>query len=112
MSRRRFIYDPERKEMVEVGADWSDTERRAPVTTEGLTYGNLRATDGTPIDTRKRHREYLKATGSAMSSDFTETRARAATERAEMQRTGGDHKERRETLGRALYSTTTQRGRR
>lgn len=109
--RRRYVWDVERKEMVEVGAEYEDIPRRAQTVTEELVYGGLRATDGTPIDTRKRHRDYMKANGLSLASDFTEHHARAAKERAEFFRTGGDHKERREQIGRALYQQQTKRKR-
>jgi putative FmdB family regulatory protein len=44
-------------------------------------YDGLRATDGTPIDTRSKHRAYMKANGLAMADDFKQTWADAAKER-------------------------------
>lgn len=100
----RYRYDPELKRCVEIGADWSDTEKRAPMPTEQLVYGGLgKATDGTPIDTRSKHRDYMKATGTTLAGDFTETWKKAADERAKFFKDGGDHRERREDVGRALY---------
>jgi hypothetical protein len=101
--RRRYRYDPELKAVVEIGSDWTDVERRAPAATEELTYGGMRATDGTDISSRKKHREYLKATGYAMASDFTESGKTAAAEREKFFR--GEHRDPtiREDIGRALY---------
>lgn len=79
MSRTRYRWDEEAKELVEISADWQPTPRVELMT--GAFYDGTQATDGTPIDTRKRHREYLKATDSAMASDFTDTIARAKAER-------------------------------
>lgn len=58
-------------EPIVVGEDWDDGESRAPVSTEELVYGGAKATDGTPINTRKRHREYLKANGLCMAADYS-----------------------------------------
>ena len=33
-------------------------------------YASLQATDGTPIDTRRRHREYMKENGLSLCSDY------------------------------------------
>lgn len=81
MTRRRYRYDLETKQMVEVGADYSDAERRAQTPTEELTYGGLRATDGTPINTRRRHREYMHQNGLALTSDYSESSAQATKQR-------------------------------
>lgn len=50
-------------------------------------YDGLAATDGTPIDSRTKHRQYMKNKGLAMASDFKETWKEAARER-EMRRLG------------------------
>jgi hypothetical protein len=109
MSRRRYRWDDEAQALVEIDADYTGAERRAQTSTEELTYGGMRATDGTPINTKRRHREYLKAVGGAMASDFTETRARAEKVRHDYLTTGGDHRERKEQLGRALYEKNRRR---
>ena len=44
-------------------------------------YDGMAATDGTPIDSRTKHREYMKSKGLAMTGDFTDTWASAAKER-------------------------------
>lgn len=70
--RGRFRYDAEAGQCVEVGADWTDAERRAATATEEIVYGNTQATDGTDLSSRKKHREYMKQNGLAMVSDFKE----------------------------------------
>lgn len=50
-------------------------------------YDGLQATDGTPIDTRTKHRKYMKEKGYALASDFKETWATAARDR-ELKRLG------------------------
>lgn len=59
-------------EPIEVGDDWSGDAGRAQTVTEELVYGGIKATDGTPINSRKKHREYLNQNGLAMASDYSE----------------------------------------
>jgi putative FmdB family regulatory protein len=70
-------------------------------------YDGLRATDGSPIDSRTKHRQYMKDRGLTMASDFTETWKSAAKER-EVIRSGASTTDRlkdvRETVERAIYS--------
>lgn len=108
MARTRYVWDAEAKALVEVGADWTDAERRAQTVTEELVYGGARMTDGADVSSRKKHREYLKARGLAMASDFTETTARVQREKLER---AAERREIRETVGRALYELNTQRKR-
>lgn len=109
MSRRRYRYNPETKAVEEVGADWTDAERRAPVATEELTYGGMRATDGTRIDSKKRHREYMKQNGLAMASDYTEAHAKAAQQRENFFAGKHDHKGLKEAIGRAYDAVRSRR---
>lgn len=108
MARTRYRYNPETKALEEIGSDWSDVERRAPVITEELVYGNQRMPDGSDVSSRKKHREYLRATGMAMASDFTETTPKV---RAENDSRARERREIRETVGRALHEVRTQRKR-
>lgn len=89
--------------MVEVGSDWSDVERRAPVPTEELVYGQAgTATDGTLINTRRRHREYMQANGLAMASDYTEAWKLGAKRREDFFAGRHKHEGLREAIGRAV----------
>lgn len=84
MSRRRWIYTEGGKplpEPIEVDLTQPPTYQPRVELMTGSFYEGARATDGTPIDTRRRHRDYLKATGSAMASDYTKTFERARQER-------------------------------
>lgn len=102
-------------ESFEVGADWTD----APRSTGDLLkfqYDNLQATDGTPIDSRTKHREYMKANGLAMADDFKETWAKKQAERETIRQvaetgrpTFEGVKARREDVGRAAYQLQTRR---
>lgn len=107
MSRHRYVWDNETKSLVEVGADWTDAPRRADTGTEELIYGNAVATDGTPINTRKRHREYLQRNGLAMASDYSPDYQAREARRREM----SEDRSRRETVERAFYTHTQGRKR-
>lgn len=67
--RGRFVYRD--GALVNVDDDWTDAETRAQTATEELIYSGAKATDGTPVNTRKRHREYLKQNGLCMASDYS-----------------------------------------
>jgi len=79
-ARRRWLYTSGGQplpEPIEISEDLDLAEKRAPVSTEAIAYDGLRATDGTPIDTRRRHREYMKERGLALFGDFSpESQAR------------------------------------
>jgi hypothetical protein len=69
--RGRFVFNAETGVCEEVGADWTDAERRAPTLTEELVHGKTKTTDGVDISSRKKRREYMQATGVADSGDFS-----------------------------------------
>lgn len=87
MTRRRYRFNTNTGELEEIGLD-VELAPRVHLQTD-TPYNNLTATDGTPIDTRRRHREYMQANNLTMASDFTKTWAdaparRAAESRAEL----------------------------
>lgn len=104
MSRRRWVYID--GEAVEVTAD-REPEPRLQIVTDGH-YDGLRATDGTPIDTRRRHREYMQANNLSLVSDWTNYWAKAKQERA--QAFDKQRSQRIEAIKRA-YDTVKNRGR-
>lgn len=61
-----------------MGGLWSDRH-----------YHGMRATDGSDISSRRKHREYMKRTGLTTADDFKDTWARAAKEREQYMRSGG-----------------------
>jgi hypothetical protein len=69
--RGRYVFNPETGACEEVGSDWSDAPRKALTSTEEIAYGNLQTTDGVDISSRKKRREYMKASGVTDSSDFS-----------------------------------------
>jgi hypothetical protein len=107
MSRARYRWNPDTQALESLSAEWSDAERRAPTTTEALVYGDAgRAQDGTPLDSRTKHREYLHRNGLAMADDYRDTWAKAKAEREAFYQGRGnaqDTRELRDTVGKALY---------
>ena len=66
-------------------------------------YDGMRASDGTDISTRTKHREYMKRTGLTTASDYTETwKAQENVRKAELSGTARD-RELRETIARAFH---------
>jgi hypothetical protein len=61
----------------------ADPSRALDLLTSDAIYDGLRASDGTDISTRSKHREYMKRNNLTTADDFTETWARAASDRAE-----------------------------
>lgn len=100
----RTVYVWRDGKLVEVGEDWVEAPR--PPVFGDSHYDGMRATDGTDISSRTKHREYMKANGLALASDFTETWASAEKRRSQPQRDS----ERREQIGRALYEQEKRRG--
>jgi hypothetical protein len=68
-------------------------------------YDGLRAQDGTPIDTRAKHRAYMRANNLTTADDFAETWKRDARERAE--RLAGEDPQRRADVARAISELET-----
>lgn len=104
MTRRRFRFNEETKELEEIGLDAPITPRLELMT--GGHYDGLRATDGTPIDTAKRHREYMKAHNVTLADDFKKTWAEAPVKRAQEARAGLH-----EAVGRAAHQLENGRKR-
>ncbi len=90
--RRRYRYDvdPETGHVteVEMGAR-PEAEAHVQILTDGA-YDGLRATDGTPIDTRARHRAYMQTKGLAMAEDYTQHWAESQKSRDAWFKEGGD----------------------
>lgn len=110
MTRRRYRWNPETGQSEEVPLDYVGGAIDSGHRSEAEVYGDALA-PGTnvPIDTRKRHREYLKATGGAMASDFKEHWAKARAQRDDFFTTGGDHARRRDAVERAYHQVTQGR---
>lgn len=102
MARRKYIYDEELGEMVEVtpqrasmnardrGALWNDRH-----------YDGMQATDGTDISTRSRHREYMKRHGLTTADDFSSSWERQREAREKYYQQGGSF--RKEDIHQAIH---------
>jgi hypothetical protein len=66
-------------------------------------YAGLRATDGTPIDSRTKHRAYMKANNLALADDFKGVWQKAEVERGKWARGELKDKQRHEAMGRLWY---------
>lgn len=107
----RYVWDAESKSLVEVGAEWTDAERRAETPTEELSYGGLRATDGTDISSRKKRREYMRRNDLVDANDFKGAWEKAQKERETFRRGQHHNPERREAIGRIAYQLEMKRRR-
>jgi hypothetical protein len=92
--RRRYRYDPESGEMVEITPGYQPPSRKTALNHMGGLWGDrhydgLRATDGADISTRKRHREYMKRNGLTTADDFKQTWADAKEKREHYMQHGG-----------------------
>lgn len=97
----RWRWDAASGRLVPLNAGWTDAPRKLlDVTGDAVYQGATSPVDGTPIDTRRRYREYLQATGLTHADDFKGEWAKAAEERA--QPTIRDPA-RRDDVGRAMY---------
>lgn len=108
MTRRRYVYDPKTKEMVEItqgaqpearadaGALWGDRH-----------YDGMRATDGTDISSRTKHREYMKANNLTTADDFTNSWAKAREQRDRLFTQGGSFT--RNDIERAMHQLQSRK---
>ena len=82
--KRRFIQMKEPPyDLIEVSLDYEpDSPRRDGLLYNDRDYDGLRATDGTDIGSRSKHREYMRRNGLCTIDDFKESNAKAAQQRA------------------------------
>ena len=72
-----------------------------------LHYDGLRATDGTPINTRTKHREYMKRTGLTTADDFSQSWAKAREARERYYQRGGSFD--RSSIERAIHQVMNKK---
>lgn len=94
MTRKRYRYDPESGEMVDITDGYTREIKKGALNHLGGLWGDrhydgLAATDGADISSRKKHREYMKRTGLTTADDFKESWARAKKEREQYYERGG-----------------------
>lgn len=111
MTRRRYIQDPTTLEMIEVTPDYVATPRESAKNRGALWndrhYDGVRATDGTDISTRKKHRDYMRANNLTTVDDFKDSWAKTQQTRAEFYTQGGSIK--RSDIERAMYQINNRR---
>lgn len=115
MSRRRWVYTQggmPLPEPIEVTSDWKQPDVGPSLKSEEEVYGKLApATDGTRLDSKRRHAEYMRANNLTIADDFKNTWAAAEVKRERMAQGDFDHARRRETIGRAAYEIEKKKGR-
>lgn len=102
MSRRRYVWNEETKQLEEIPSEWEPTPRTELIGV-GFMYDNARATDGTDISSRTKHQAYMKRHGLALADDFKGTWETAKKERTQMATGNFDRAARREAIQRAMY---------
>jgi hypothetical protein len=108
MTRRRFIQDRQTGELIEVTADYQPELRTDSGALWGdRSYDGLRATDGTDISSRTKHREYMRANNVTTMDDFKGTWAKAQEQRERLFTQGGTF--RREDVARAIHQLQNKR---
>lgn len=97
--RGRWIWDARQGRLVPADQYVAPSEAVSAPIMSGRFYENTAATDGTDIGSRKKHREYMRANGLSMHSDYSDEfrrRVKADRERA-------DDKNLVETVERAFH---------
>lgn len=106
MARRRWVYVD--GEAIEVTPDTVLPDRASTQSYDGLLwndrhYQGMQATDGTPIDSRTKHREYMKRHNLTTMDDFSETFKREQKRRDEYRTSGKGGAVTRDDIGRAIH---------
>jgi len=102
--KRTYHYDEQTKTMVEGPAP-----SRVEASGDGWRYSDrlysdspFAATDGTIIDSRKKHREYMKRNGLTTVDDFKHSWDDASRQREKFYKEGCDREERKQEIARAI----------
>lgn len=109
--KRRFIQDPVTLELVEVTADYvapvRETARNNGALWNDRHYDGVKATDGTDISTRAKHRDYMKRNNLTTVDDFKNTWSSAQKQRENFYTQGGSFK--RQDIERAIHQVNNRR---
>lgn len=110
MARRRYIQNSETGELVEVALDYQAPPKNADhVLWNDRAYDGLQATDGTAINSRSRHREYMKAHNLTLMDDFKGTWQKSREQRDAYFKEGKGGATRREDVARAIATLERMR---
>ena len=109
---RKWVYKPghpdaNERGFVEIGLVQPDEPKVAlfaPIMMDRF-YENTKATDGTDIGSRRKHRAYMKEKGLAPADDFSDAWRQKEKRNEELR----DQKERRETIARAFWEVQDKR---
>lgn len=112
MTRKRYRYDPESGEMIDITNGYPSELKKGALNHLGGLWGDrhydgLRAPDGADISSRKKHREYMKRTGLTTADDFKDTWSRAKEQRERYYQQGGSI--RKEDIRMAIDRLTNRR---
>jgi hypothetical protein len=109
MTKKRYIQSKEPPfELIEVPEDYQP----ALATDSGALWGDasydgMRATDGTDISTRSKHRDYMRANNLTTMDDFKDTWAKAQAQRDHYRQNGGTFN--RRDVERAIHQLQNRR---
>jgi hypothetical protein len=111
----KWVYDEKLQKFVDI-AHYQPEERAldAPILSGRFYEEAGVATDGTPIDSKPKHREYMRSHGLTIDSDYKEQQKKDTAVRENFYQTGNmtdaDRRQRREDVGRTAYELS-KRGR-
>lgn len=109
MTVRRFVQDPVTLELVEADS-FVEPDRRGGdrvLWGDSPEYAGLRATDGTDISTRSRHRDYMRRNGLTTVDDFQGEFTKAQQRRNDI--AAGIDPNRKRDIRRAIEKLANQR---
>jgi hypothetical protein len=95
MTRKRYIWDDEVKDLVEITPGYEPSRKGKDAANHlGSLWGDrhydgLRATDGADISTRKKHRDYMRKMGLTTADDYKSDWAKAQKAREHYMQHGG-----------------------
>lgn len=88
-------------EPIEISRDFEEAPRQ-PLRVDVSYMDGMRATDGADISSKRKRREYMRATGAADASDYTGTWAAARKEREQVRSGAAGREERKWAVARAM----------
>ena len=90
MTRKRYVQDPETLKLIEITADQAPNRLAGDAALWGdRGYDGMRATDGSDISSRTKHRAYMQATGMTTADDYSGTWSQAKDSRERYMQQGG-----------------------
>lgn len=108
MTRRRWIQDRHTGELIEVTPDYRPELRTDSGALWGdRSYDGMRATDGTDISSRSKHRDYMRANNLTTMDDYKDTWSKAQAQRERLFTQGGSFS--RADVERAIHQLQNKR---